>query len=109
MGNLQQVVEALQGIGPQAVGVFHVQTAVFLDVKTLVFYFETDPSTVVGNAGHIGSRKPLVGDPGEGLGLFLNRFLADQSMNSVSASLRVGVGQIIGPAEALPGLIGQYS
>src|SRR6266576_1689938 len=109
MGNLQQVVEALQGIGPHAVGVFQVQTAVFLDVETLVFYFETDATTIVGNARHVGRGELLVGNPRVGLGLAIASFLAHQSMNGVRASLRVGVAQIVGPTERLPGLVGQYS
>src|SRR6266550_3328579 len=101
MGNLQQVVEALQGIGPHAVGMFQVQTAVFLDVETLVFYFEADTSAVVGDARYIGGGESLVGDPGESLGLSLASFLAHQSLDGVGALLGVGIAQIVGPTEAL--------
>src|SRR3989442_95817 len=109
MGNLQQVEEGLDGIRPHAVGMLQVQTAVFLDVKTLVFYFETDASTIVGDTGHIGRGEPLVGDPGVGLSLVLASFLAHQSMNGMRALLRVGVAQIVGPTETLPSLVGQNS
>ena len=88
---------------------FQVETAVFLDVETLIFYFETDAPAVVSNAQQVGRAELLVGNPGVSLGLALRSFLAQQSMDQVGAALRIGVAQIVGPTERLPGLVGQDS
>src|ERR1022692_3119022 len=101
MGNLQQVVERLDRINSSAVGVFEVQTAVLLDVKALVFNLETNPSAVVGQGRDVLKRQAPVGNPGVSLSFALAGFLTQQRMQGGIAAFRIGVFQIIGPAERL--------
>ena len=84
MGNLQQIVERFHRILAGAVGMFQVQAAVLLDVKTLVLNFESGASGVLCDRHRVSSAKPLVCDPGEGLGLALrDGFLAEQGLDGV--------------------------
>src|SRR5262245_22347496 len=107
MGNLQQVVEGLHDIRVGAVGVLKIQTAVLLDIKALVFDVPAHPASLAGNGANIFLAEPKVRHPGEGLLSFWAAFLAEQCMDSMDSSLVVFMFQIIDPAKALLGFIGQ--
>src|SRR5215468_2260879 len=90
-----------------AVGVLQIQTAVLLDIKTLVFNVPTHPASLAGDGANIFSAEPKVRHPGEGLLALGAAFLAEQSMDGMDSTCIILVLEIIDPAKALPGFIGQ--
>lgn len=76
MSNLKQVVEGLDAVWVEAVGMFQVQAAVFLDVESLIFDFVSLPSSLVSDSGDAILVDFKISDPCEGVFLCGGGFLA---------------------------------
>src|SRR5882724_3299113 len=106
MGYLQQVVKGLHHFWIGAVGVLQVQTAVLLDIETLVFDIATHAPALAGNGAHVFVSEPKVYHPGKSLFSGWAAFLTEQRMHGMNAPFLIDMFQVIDPAEGLPRAVG---